>query len=70
MMRRSVMNDRQNSGKASSDSTMNCGRHPTTSAMHSDPTKYQAHAWRDSRARIQQYSPHTLNASAHMMGSE
>jgi len=38
-MRPSVMKGRQNSGKAKQDSSTNCGRHPSTSAMHSDPAK-------------------------------
>ena len=53
-MRRSVMKVRQNSGNASSDSTRNCGRHPATSAMQSDPATYHAHACRERRPRIQQ----------------
>ena len=69
-MRRFVMYLRQNSGNATSDSTISCGRHPTTSAMHKLLPKYHPHGRSEARPRIHRYRPHTENAKPSEMGSE
>ena len=69
-MVRFVMYLRQNSGNATSDNTISCGRHPTTRAMHRLPPKYQPQGRFAARPRIHRYKPHTENASPMEMGSE
>ena len=64
------MNLFQNSGNARSENTTSWGRQPNTSAMHSDPARYQPLARSELRPRIQKYRPQIENAMAHMMGSE
>ena len=68
--RRLVMYARQNSGNATNDSTSSCGRHPATSAMHSDPARYHFSGPAEARPFIQKYRPHTENARPSAMGSE
>ena len=64
------MNSLQNKGNAKSERASSCGRHPATSAMHSEPAKYHLHGEPEALPLIQKYRPQTENASPSMIGSE